>query len=115
MFGLEKYLIMANIALSVVLAGALGLYHYDTTTKHSAHLNKVHQDARASTESIVQAQNRAIEQLVSINNALSLNAAAEQKRSADVANRLNEINGSIGAVNDRFRKLPRPIVCQFLN
>ena len=115
MFGLEKYLIVANIALSAALAGALGLYHYDTTTKQTVLLNKIQQEGRSSSESIVQIQNRTIEQLVNMNNTLNLNSTSEQKRNADVANRLNEINGNIGAINDRFRKLPRPIVCQFLN
>lgn len=122
MFGIEKYLISVNIVTCVIASFLLGLFIHNTNTKNvdliSQHYNSIvdasqviANNQKAFDVDLTSLQNN----LKALQNNLSVNHSATLKNNEDLNNRINDVNNNINSINDKFRKLPRPIVCQFLN
>lgn len=126
MFGIEKYLIIANIAICVIVAGALAGYNYYLDKKQTAHLSQQYtkisnQSQRGqeaiSTEISTIEKNQVIliNSLVDIQNSVSINQLGDQINSASLVARINELNNNVNSLADKFKRLPKSQSCYLLN
>ena len=122
MFGIEKYLITLNIAVCVFTSLILGIFIYDLNTKNVKLSDQHYTSIIDSSQAISTNQKNLNSEFVSLQNKLntfqnilSANHSVTLKNNDDFNAKLNEVNNNVNLINDKFRKLPRPVVCQFLN
>ena len=119
MFGIEKYLIFFNIALCMVLSLVLGVYIYDSNIKQFNFFNENFSQILGNQKQIIDnsitSNAEILKSVKTLENVLSANQTLTLKHFDDINNNVNSINNNINSINDKFKKLPKPVFCQFLN